>query len=87
VGFEHIISEFERAKTVHALECAATVTDNSNNNNNNNDDDDENNNNNNNERVGLRQRQEFSPLHSVQTGSEAHPASCPMVRDGKVAGT
>jgi hypothetical protein len=26
VGFEPTISAFERAKTVHALECAATVT-------------------------------------------------------------
>jgi hypothetical protein len=26
VGFESTISAFERAKTVHALDCAATVT-------------------------------------------------------------
>jgi hypothetical protein len=27
VGFEPIISEFDRAKTVHALDCATTVID------------------------------------------------------------
>jgi hypothetical protein len=36
VGFEPTIPASERAKTVHALDCSATVTGNNNNNNNNN---------------------------------------------------